>query len=61
MHFWKLKNQCEDKNLVYGEIDNIADLKDNLVQNAIPVDVFDMDIDNYKEFFLRKGYLWLIR
>lgn len=57
VYFGELKKQCEDKNLVYGGIDSIEELKDNLVQNAIPVDVFDMDINNYQEFLNKRRIL----
>ncbi|CEQ06452.1 DUF262 domain-containing protein [Paeniclostridium sordellii] len=57
VYFGEVKNQCEDKNLVYGGIDSIEELKDNLAQNAIPVDVFDMDINNYQEFLNKRRIL----
>ena len=57
VYFGEVKNQCEYGNLVYGGIDSIEELKDNLVQNAIPLDVFDMDIDNYEEFLNKRRLL----
>ena len=57
VYFGEVKNQCENGNLVYGGIDSIDELKDNLAQNAIPLDVFDMDIDNYQEFLSKRRLL----
>ena len=57
MYFGELKKQCEDNSLVYGGIDNIEELKDNLAQNAIPLDVFDMDIGDYQEFLNKRRLL----
>ena len=57
VYFTDVKNQCEDGTLVYGGIDSIEELKDNLSQNAIPLDVFDMDINNYQEFLNKRRLL----
>lgn len=57
VYFGELKKQCEDNSLVYGGIDNIEELKDNLAQNAIPLDVFDMDIGDYQEFLNKRRLL----
>lgn len=57
VYFGEIKSQCENGNLVYGGIDSFDELKDNLVQNAIPLDVFDMDIDNYQEFLSKRRLL----
>ena len=56
-YFEQLKKQCEDKCLVYGGIDSMEELKSNLEQNAIPVDVFDMDIEDYQEFLNKRRLL----
>ena len=57
VYFGELKKQCEDKHLVYGCIDSMDDLKDNLAQNAIPIDIFDMDINSYQEFLNKRRLL----
>ena len=57
VYFGELKKQCEDKHLVYGCIDSMDYLKDNLAQNAIPIDIFDMDINSYQEFLNKRRLL----
>ena len=57
VYFSELKDQCEDGNLVYGGIDSINELKENLKQNAIPLDVFDMNIDDYQDFLHKRRLL----
>jgi len=42
--------QCETKNIKYGTIDNKDKLIENLKQNAIPEEIFDMEMENYEEF-----------
>lgn len=57
VYFGELKKQCKDNSLIYGGIDNVEELKYNLVQNAIPLEVFDMDVDNYQEFLNKRRLL----
>ena len=57
IYFGEVKKQCEDGNLIYGSIDNMDELIDNLNQNAIPLDTFDMDIDSYQEFLHKRRLL----
>ena len=57
VYFSEVKNQCEDGNLVYGGIDSIDELKENLKQNAIPLDIFDMNIDDYQNFLHKRRLL----
>ena len=57
VYFGEVKKQCEDGNLIYGSIDNMDELIDNLNQNAIPLDTFDMDIDSYQEFLHKRRLL----
>jgi len=57
VYFNELKDQCESGNLVYGGIDSLEDLKENLRQNAIPEDVFNMDINDYQEFLSKRRLL----
>lgn len=46
----EMKRQCEGGTVVYGNITSMADLKQNLQQHCIPIELFDMDIDNYSDF-----------
>ena len=57
VYFSEMKNQCENGELVYGGIDSIDELEYNLSQNAIPLDVFDMDINDYQEFLNKRRIL----
>ncbi len=42
--------QCNGGELKYGSITNTQELYRNLEENCIPRTIFEMDIDNYKEF-----------
>ena len=57
VYFGEVKKQCEDGNLIYGSIDNMDELIDNLNQNAIPLDIFDMDVNSYQEFLHKRRLL----
>ena len=57
LYFGEVKNQCKDGNLIYGGIDSMDELIDNLNQNAIPLDIFEMDIESYDEFLHKRRLL----
>ena len=57
VYFGEVKKQCEDGNLIYGGIDSMDELIDNLNQNAIPLDIFDMDVNSYQEFLHKRRLL----
>lgn len=44
------KKQCEMKDPVYGGITSEEKLKENLRQNCIPEEIFDMDDQQYDHF-----------
>lgn len=44
------KKQCETKDPVYGGITSEEKLKENLRQNCIPEEIFDMDDQQYDHF-----------
>jgi hypothetical protein len=50
VYFNELKEQANNGGLKYGGIKSMDELLDNLRQNAIPEGIFDMSIDNYREF-----------
>lgn len=50
VYFNDLINQCNSRELQYGGINNLEELNDNLEENCIPKEVFNMDINNYNEF-----------
>ncbi|MGY5267527.1 GmrSD restriction endonuclease domain-containing protein [Paraclostridium bifermentans] len=57
VYFNELKDQCEKGNLVYGNIESMDSLKENLKQSAIPEDIFDMDAKDYQLFLTKRRTL----
>ena len=49
-YFNELIEQCNNGEIKYGGINNIDELNNNLNENCIPREVFNMNIDNYNEF-----------
>ena len=50
VYFKELIDQCNSKELKYGGINNLDELNNNLKENCIPKEVFNMDVNNYNEF-----------
>lgn len=57
VYFSEIKSQCENGELIYGSIDSIDELNNNLIENAVPLDVFNMDINDYQEFLNKRRVL----
>ena len=57
VYFNELRDQVNNGGLKYGGISNIPELMDNLRQNAIPENIFEMDIDQYKYFLAERRKL----
>lgn len=53
----KLKEQCNTGEAIYGGILDYDNLMDNLVENCIPDDMFDIDIKDYKNFLSKRRVL----
>ena len=51
--------QCDTRELEYGDPDNSEDSTHNLRLNYILESIFDFGIDDYKYFLLEKEDLWL--
>ncbi|MBU5344189.1 MAG: DUF262 domain-containing protein [Caldibacillus thermoamylovorans] len=49
-YFQAILKQCKEKTNKYGEIQDIELLEENLKQNCIPLEVFEMEADQYEEF-----------
>ncbi len=47
-------SQCENGKPIYGGITSLEDLKKNLEENCIPLEIFNMDVKNYDEFLEKK-------
>lgn len=57
IYFSKVKEQCRTKNIVFGNISADELLNENLRENCIPDDIFDMDIENYDDFLQKRRKL----
>jgi len=53
-YFKILFEQCETKELKYGNIKEIEILKENLRDNCIPENIVSMNVENYDEFLLER-------
>lgn len=53
----EVKEQCQTNSTKYGEIQDMNILLDNLEQNSIPSDIFQMDYKNYEEFLNQRRIL----
>lgn len=51
-YFAKIQKQCQDKQIVIGNIASEEDLLANLAENCIPAEVIDMTVDDYDAFLL---------
>ena len=56
-YFNTLFEQCETKDLKYGNIAEIDILKVNLKENCIPENIVSMSVENYDEFLLERRKL----
>ncbi len=56
-YFGELLEQVKKGNISYGLITDENKLLDNLKQNAIPEDIFEMDINDYEEFLVKRREL----
>ena len=57
VYMQEMKQQCETKNLKYGEICDEAQLLDNLQMNSIPSSIFTMDYTHYEQFLEERRIL----
>jgi hypothetical protein len=57
VYFDKVLNQCHDKELIYGGINDMSELHNNLKSNCIPESIFTMNIANYEEFLIARRKL----
>lgn len=53
----EILSQCENGKPMYGGITSLEDLKKNFEENCIPLEIFDMDIENYDEFLEKRRIL----
>lgn len=57
VYFAKVKEQCQTKNVVFGNIMSDTLLKTNLAENCIPNNVDQMTFENYNEFLQKRRML----
>lgn len=57
VYFAKVKEQCQTKNIVFGNIMSDTLLKTNLAENCIPNNVDQMTFENYDEFLQKRRML----
>lgn len=57
VYFNELRDQAKNGGLKYGGIRTIDELIDNLHQNAIPDNIFDLGIDDYRRFLSERRAL----
>ncbi len=50
----EIKDQCNGGGLLYGGINKLTLLFDNLKQNAIPDTIFDMNAEDYQDFLIQR-------
>jgi len=53
----EVKEQCNGGNLKYGGITNFDLILENLKQNAVPKNIFEMTMDDYQEFLSQRRKL----
>ena len=57
VYFANLREQCKTGEIHYGSITDMYDLKENLMESAIPAGIFDMDLDDYDSFLIERRKL----
>jgi hypothetical protein len=57
IYFAELEKQVAENDSIYGGITDKDDLMRNLRMNCIPEDIFEMDIDDYDDFLIKRRRL----
>ena len=53
----EVKEQCNGGNLKYGGITDFNSILENFKQNAVPISIFEMTMDNYQDFLIERRKL----
>ena len=56
-YFTKVKEQCETKDIIFGNISTEEMLDENLKENCIPNNIFEMTVENYDDFLQERRKL----
>lgn len=54
VYFGKVLEQCDRRNIAFGNISDRDALKENLRENAIPEGIVEMTVENYDEFLIER-------
>lgn len=57
MYMAQVKKQCTGGNTVYGGINSMEKLEQNLTANCIPRDIFEMDYTQFEDFLEKRRKL----
>lgn len=57
IYFRELREQCREGALQYGGITDPQALRENLLMNSVPEDIFSMDISDYEDFLMKRRLL----
>ena len=57
----KIRQQCVDRQLVYGGIDNIKMFEENLRINCIPGNINEMNFEHYQEFLTARRKMMALK
>lgn len=57
VYFKNAVESCENSSVLYGNITDIATLKQNMEGNCIPIDIVNMDYTNYPDFLIARRKL----
>lgn len=57
IYFGKALEQCKRGQIAFGNISSEDDFNNNLKENAIPLSVVNMNVDNYEEFLTQRRIL----
>ena len=60
-YFGIVKEQCSTKNPILGNITDLDELNKNLESNCIPIEVMDMEFEDYDEFLKARRKLMAAR
>lgn len=60
-YFDEILKQCENSDLVYGDISESDDLIKNLEENAIPEDIYNVDVVSYNNFLEKRRKLMALK
>lgn len=61
LYMQEMRSQCKGGSVKYGSLKSFDALMENLAENDIPEDIFDMTLDCYQEFLEKRRGLMTTR